>query len=48
MEISLEMLLRDTEQRANRALLELALQLRLIDDRVHLSEYFKTTDEHSG
>jgi hypothetical protein len=34
------------EQRVNRALLELALQLRLIDDREHLTEYFKTTDEH--
>jgi hypothetical protein len=29
------------EQRANRALLELALQLRLIDDKEKLSAYFK-------
>jgi hypothetical protein len=34
------------EQRANRALLELALQLRLIDDREHVTKYFKTTDEY--
>ena len=35
------------EQRANRALLELALQLRLIDDKEKLSPYFKATNQHS-
>jgi hypothetical protein len=33
-----------SEQRANRALLELALQLRLIDDKENLSSYFKQTN----
>jgi hypothetical protein len=34
------------EERANRALLELALQLRFIDDKEHVSDYFKQTNAH--
>ncbi len=34
------------EERANRALLELALQLRFIDDKEDVSEYFKETNAH--
>jgi hypothetical protein len=36
------------EQRANRALLKLALQLRLIDDEEKLSDYFRSIKEATG